>query len=352
MRQFPLTLLLIAWMAAACTSTPVKKEPAPEQKPKVVSIGAAGDIFMGGKATKILNRKGYHYPYTPTKSLITGTDIFIANLEAPLTNTGTPAKNKRFVFKSPPEKVTPALKEAGVDIVTLANNHSVDYGMVGLQNTISALDQYGIAHVGAGETLSKAREAVILTKNGLKIGFLGYSLTYPEEYWADSEHGGTAFAHEKHLREDIRALKSRADIIIVSFHWGRELSLDLRPYQTRIGHLAIDEGAALVLGHHPHIMQGIELYKKGLIIHSLGNFVFGSYSKSVHYGGLAHVEMDSLGVKSMRMHILDVNNFRTDLQPRKMQGKSLSEALTEIKQRSALLNTSLEIEKDTLYFSR
>ncbi len=363
MRYFLYLNLLL--LISACASSPqpapaVTKEAAKEATIRMqiaetlssVTIGAVGDIFMGGTATPTLETEGYDHPFEATKKLFSASDIIIGNLEAPLTSRGIPTPDKRYIFRTPADKVAPALKNAGFNIVTLANNHSMDYGLLGLQDTIKALKQHQIAHIGAGSSLTAAREPYIFNINSLRVGFLGYSLTFPEEYWADETRGGTAFAREEQMREDLKRLRVKADVIVVSFHWGREQQTKLRPYQSRMGRIAIDEGASLVLGHHPHIMQGIEAYKKGLIVYSLGNYVFGSFSNRVQYGGLANIELDSAGFKSMQLNILDVNNFRQKFQPELMKEKGLKDALEQLIKLSEAQNTALTIRGEQLILSR
>ncbi len=347
-----ITLLFLMAGCATSPITPEQKATKPQTESQTITIGAVGDIFLGGTSTTTVMDNGYDHPFTETKPLYANADIVIGNLEGPLTSRGSPAQNKRFVYRTPAHKVTPALKNAGFHIVTLANNHSMDYGITGLQDTIRSLEEHHIAHIGAGETLQSARRAYVFQSKGLKIGFLGYSLTFPEEFWANQEKGGTAFAREKQLRDDLRLLRNETDAIVVSFHWGRELQTELRPYQSRMGRMAIDEGAALVIGHHPHIMQGIEAYKHGLILYSLGNYTFGSYSNRVQYGGIANVELDSNGFRSLELSIIDINNFRQQFQPKPMKNKRLQHALHEVKELSKVQNTVLSIQGEKLTLTR
>ena len=307
---------------------------------------------MGSKSTRVLYQQGYDYPFDHTKPLFKDSSIILANLEGPLTDTGTPTPDKKYVYKSPANQVIQALKNAGINAVTLANNHIMDYGDEGLNNTIQALDAAHIAHVGAGSNLTQARKPALFNIDGITVGLLGYSLTFPESYWATDEIAGTAFGQEEEIRADIKALRARTDAIIVSFHWGRELQTELRPYQARLAHLAIDNGATAVIGHHPHIMQGVEAYKNGIIFYSLGNYVFGSYSNNVQYGGLANLQIDNHGIQSMQLNILDINNFRRDFQPTPMTGTRLEKSIQEIITLSEQLGTKLTREENKVIFNR
>ncbi len=172
------------------------------------------------------------------------------------------------------------MKRAGFNVLSMANNHMLDYGADGLLETIHHLDSLGINHSGAGDSLSSARREAIVTCNGSKIAFLSYSLTFPKEFYADKDRAGTAPGFRPTLEEDISRARASADYVVVSFHWGQELAVMPKKYQVTAARLAVDAGADIVIGHHPHVLQGIEHYKNALIFYSLGNFAFGSLSKS------------------------------------------------------------------------
>ncbi len=337
--QYGVLLLLLS----AC-NTMVKSPETIKKDDVEVRIVAVGDLFMGGTSQPVLHKKGYDYPFEATKKIIQAADVAMANLEAPLTLRGKPVVKKKYVFRTPPSLIAAALKKTGFDVMTLANNHILDYGMVGLKDTQQALKKHGIASIGAGQSLADARQAFIFEKQGFKVGFLAYSLTFPEAFWANDKHGGTAFAYEQDIRQDMKNLKKQVDSIVVSFHWGREGQTELRPYQQKMGYMVIDEGASLVIGHHPHIMQGIERYKSGLILYSLGNYVFGSYSNHVQFGGLAAVTLTAKGVKDLSLTLLDVNNFRRHFQPIPLEGAALDKAFLTVK--------ALSLERDTTILLR
>lgn len=189
-------------------------------------------------------------------------DLTMVNLENAVTERGYKVL-KEFNFRMPP-KYLQVLKNGGVDIVNLANNHVWDYGQVGVEDTIAYLDQSGIYHVGGGLSAEDEKKPVILNIKGKKIGFLGY------------------YFMEGNVEEDVSALKQAVDVVIVNFHWGTERSNFPESYQVDLAHRAIDAGADLVVGHHPHVLQGAERYKNGIIAYSLGNFIFGGNSCLQH----------------------------------------------------------------------
>ncbi len=243
-----------------------------------VVIQAAGDVMLGGRWEQQMAQDGYFHPFAKIAPELKKGDITLINLEAPLTGRGTEFVDKKYRFRVRPQAVA-ALKKAGITTVTLANNHSMDYGSQGLLDTLQQLDKAGIGHVGAGENLTAARKVVVYDIRGTKVALLGYSLTLPLEFWAGDKRAGTAPLMEKMVKDDIAAARKQAAIVLVAVHWGEEGKTRLREYQPRLGRVMIDAGADAVIGHHPHILQGIERYKRGIIFYSLGNFAFAHKSR-------------------------------------------------------------------------
>lgn len=243
-----------------------------------VVIQSAGDVMLGGRWEQQMAQDNYFHPFAKIAPELKKGDITLVNLEAPLTSRGTEFVDKKYRFRVRPQAVA-ALKKAGITTVTLANNHSMDYGPQGLLDTLQQLDRAGIGHVGAGENLAAASKAVIYDIRGTKVALLGYSLTLPLEFWAGEKRVGTAPLMEKMVKDDIAAARKQAAIVLVTVHWGEEGKTRLREYQPRLARMMIDAGADAVIGHHPHILQGIERYKRGIICYSLGNFAFAHKSK-------------------------------------------------------------------------
>ncbi|WP_096360489.1 CapA family protein [Sulfuricaulis limicola] len=359
-------LLLAAFCAAgvSCATPPaVPPEPAPEVVPKAapspalipaparkaptasaveLRIAAVGDIMLGGTAAPEMQKYGYDYPFEQTKDILKQAQIVFGNLEGPLTDGGAAGTAKQYVFRSPPDKVAPALARAGFNVVSLANNHTLDYGAEGLEDTRAALDKAGIRHAGAGRNAAEARQPVYMMADGVTVAVLAYSLTFPEEFWAGPDKPGTAFGHEKHVRADVAAARQTADIVVVSFHWGQEGKTELRDYQTQLAHAAIDAGAAAVLGHHPHILQGVERYKDGVILYSLGNFAFGSFSNTATRSAIALLTFRDRQWRELKMVPLNVKNAEVVFQPRPLVGRDAAEVVGQLQQLSQSLGTTLE----------
>jgi poly-gamma-glutamate synthesis protein (capsule biosynthesis protein) len=359
-------LLLAALCAAgvSCATPPaVPPEPAPEVVPKAapsptltpaparkapvapsaeLRIAAVGDIMLGGTAAPEMQKYGYDYPFERTKNILKQGQIVFGNLEGPLTDGGVAGTAKQYVFRSPPDKVAPALARAGFNVVSLANNHTLDYGPEGLEDTRAALEKTGIRHVGAGRNDNSARQPVYMMADGVTVAVLAYSLTFPEEFWAGPDKPGTAFGHERHVRADVATARAAADIVVVSFHWGQEGKTELRDYQTQLAHAAIDAGASAVLGHHPHILQGVERYKDGVILYSLGNFAFGSYSNTATRSAIALLTFRDRQWRELKMVPLNVKNAEVVFQPRPLVGRDATQVVEHLQQLSQSLGTTLE----------
>ena len=194
----------------------------------------------------------YRYPFANVVDLFENDDFTLANLEGPLTEVGSPME-KQFVFRGPPA-YTAILTENSVEAVTLANNHALDYGFEGRSATMEALKEAGVSY-GARE-----QSFLYTTESGLTIG------VYCDDFAFDRTH----------IADSIASLREQgAEIVVCAFHWGQEQMY--KPAQNEIdwGHIAIDAGADIVAGHHPHVLQPVEYYKNGVIFYSLGNFSFG-----------------------------------------------------------------------------
>lgn len=339
---------LLLLFGAAC-STSAESEPSSENAQSApisptnahITVAAVGDIMLGGTARPELRRYGYDYPFEHVATLLHEADVTFGNLEGPLTDGGVAAGDKQYVFRSPPARVVPALKRAGFDVLSLANNHSLDYGPQGLADTAKALRGQGIAAVGAGADGRAAREPAVVEVRGKKLGFLAYSLTLPEDFFATDTRPGTAFGNEEHVRADVAALKSKVDFVLVSFHWGQEGKTELRDYQMRVGRAAIDAGAHAVIGHHPHILQGVERYRDGVILYSLGNFVFGSYSRSAIRSVVAQLTFDTEGLREVRLVPINVNNIAFNFQPKLLSPEAAAASVEHLQTLSAALGTAL-----------
>jgi len=286
-------------MAASPTSTPTG----------LVSLVAVGDIMLGRTVGEQVLAKGPQVVFAGVQSILDAADIRIGNLECALTDTGSPEPKKTFTLKAPPAAAE-ALRLGKFDLLSLANNHAMDYGYAGLRAAQKNLARVNIATVGAGADFTEAHAPVILQRNGLRLAFLGY-MDVPEErdgfdardWIAAAARPGVAWADPSEIAADVTAAKSKADLVIVLLHSGTEIGdyqSVLSGAQLEAAHAAIDAGAALVVGSHPHQLESIERYHGGLIAYSLGNFVFDDYRGVANATILLQVTLDRNGVQGYK----------------------------------------------------
>ncbi|MBN1595422.1 CapA family protein [candidate division FCPU426 bacterium] len=273
---------------AGCATLPLPRDPLAETQPAVETalpstpaaessplvLVAGGDVLPGCFLDPLVQKEGHDYPYKKIAPYFQEADIGLVNLECPLTRRGRRFRNKKFTFRAQPDAAA-ALKRAGITAVSLGNNHIMDFGEQGLLDTLAALENAGLAYAGAGVNAAAARAPARLDLPRGRAALLSYSLTYPGEFWAASQKSGTALARLPQVEADVRSAAAWADLVIVCFHWGGELMHYPRAYQTEYGHAAIDAGADVVVGTHPHVLQGVEWYRRRLIFYSLGNLAFG-----------------------------------------------------------------------------
>lgn len=278
-----------------------------------ITVTAVGDVMLAGRWAASIRKNGYDTLFRDVAAELKTGDIAIANLESPIARGGCEFSGKKFRFRAEPE-VAAALHASGINLVTLANNHTMDFGGQALAETMENLEHAGIAWIGAGENLAEARKMALYTINGKKIAFLGYSMTRPVEFFAAHNRPGTAPGIEKFFVEDIRRARQEADYVIVSFHWGTEGAMDIQPYQRAVAHKAIDAGADVILGHHPHVLRGIERYKTGIVFYSLGNFTFASKGRSADASAIVRLR---LGDEKREAELLpvDILHRRVGFQP-------------------------------------
>ena len=320
---------VVAWQItprAGSTGSPWLKVPAlapltpdaadPQASPEGTAVLVfLGDVVPGRSMEAQLARYGPAYPWGGVGPLLRQADLAVANLESVLTTQGQPL-NKPYVIRAHPRSGQ-TLVEAGFDLVSLANNHALDYGQVGLDETLSTLDALGIASVGAGceagagaasggeRDPCQASEAALFTLNGVEVAVLGYA----GAYWNGSADMPTsdriAWAEAARVQADVQAARDQADVVIVLLHAGVEYAAKPSAGQAAVAHAAIDAGADLVVGHHPHVTQTVERYdglqgadgRDGLIVYSLGNAVFDIPRQAAMQGDLLRVYVTRDGLQ-------------------------------------------------------
>ncbi len=241
-----------------------------------ISFCAAGDVMMDRGVKSHIKKSGHDYPFKKVSPFIKAHDISFCNLEGAVTL--RKKRPKTYAFRCEPGYFG-GFAECGFNFVSIANNHIMDCEQGGIADTIRELSKYNIRYSGGGKNRKDAIEAKYYTIKGKKIAFLAY-VDMPFKFEELPKSG--AFPQAAHgkvyeIKKEIKKAAQKADFIIVSFHWGEEYEHYPTKRQKKLGRAAIDAGAGLVLGHHPHVLQGIEKYKGKYIFYSLGNFVFDQY---------------------------------------------------------------------------
>ncbi|MBU1076506.1 MAG: CapA family protein, partial [Spirochaetes bacterium] len=291
---------------------------------------------------------GYNFPFEYTHDITSSADIAFANLEAPISKDNGKKRRKQFTFKAHPDTVK-SLLYAGFDVLNIANNHIMDFGRDALSDTIRILEENNIQYVGGGKNFEDAHTMRIIKVRGSLIGFLGFSKTYTAAYYAGKNRAGITSGGEGNILKLVKENSKKVDILIVSFHWGKEYTWKPGSFQISLARRIIKNGAKAVLGHHPHCIQPVEKYKDGIIAYSLGNFAFGSFGRppkrKADKSLMLKIHLDKKKIAGVEVIPLDVYNYRVKFQSRVPENKKLrDEILNYIKKISARFNTAIQIE--------
>ena len=237
---------------------------------ETVSLLFVGDVVLDGQAGQAI-AQGMD-PFAAFASVFASADVRIANLECVVATTGN-AADKNFTFRAHP-RTLPVLKRH-VDAVSLANNHSGDFGRGAFSEMLGLLDAHGIGRFGGGKNLSEAHTPLIIERKGVRIALLGYDEFMPRSFEADANAAGVAWSEDEQVVADIRRARShdKADVVIPFMHWGWENEPRANARQRQLARLMVDAGADAVVGAHPHVVQDVEHYQGKPIIYSLGNFM-------------------------------------------------------------------------------
>jgi len=258
------------------------------QASEEVSLVAVGDISFSRGVERIVRKENNtNYPFLKIQDYLKSADLVFGNLETPITQ-GSGIPDFEMIFRSNPG-TEQALKQGGFSILSLANNHTPNFGEKGLKDTFNFLENAGIKYVGAGQNEQEACQPVYIENKGIKFAFLAYNDTdvVPAYYEASANRFVTAFMQIDKTTEAVKEAKQKADFVIVSMHAGIEYTGKPNNSQINFAHAVIDAGADLVIGHHPHVVQTLEKYKGKYIFYSLGNFVFDQPQSEETKEGLA-----------------------------------------------------------------
>jgi poly-gamma-glutamate capsule biosynthesis protein CapA/YwtB (metallophosphatase superfamily) len=321
----------------------------PENVAYLSSRGVAIDTTQGHHKTSIQygltfrsKEEEARHPLQRIAPVLREADIAFANLETPLSD-----RARHTGAFLTPTAFADALRWAGIDVVSTANNHAMDAEETGLLDTIEALERVGIGHAGTGRNLEEARRPFIIEREGIRIAFLAYAqfVNGGASNFALPDRSGVAPMSPPIIREDIRRVRDRVDLVVVSFHWSIENSQDTHPEDRSFAKAVVDAGADIVLGHHPHVPRGVEVYRGKPIVYSLGNLIFGHSHDYWVDNYLVRLTLTRTGVT--QVEILPVAGSGTDLaQPFLLEGERARRTLEDIQARTAQLETRMEIVGD------
>jgi poly-gamma-glutamate synthesis protein (capsule biosynthesis protein) len=274
----------------------------PPSLEETVTLAAVGDILLDRGVGKRIEQHGADYPFRYVAPILREADIAFGNLECPISESGRLVV-KPYRFRAHP-RVLDGLVNAGFDILSLANNHTLDCGRDGLIETLDHLKSRGLRGVGAGHTRAEAEEAIYLEAKGVRVAFVGFCDFIPEGVFLRDDRASIAMASAEGVRRAVKRARAQADIVIVSFHWGIEYRARPSPRQIELARAAAESGADLVLGHHPHVLQGLEAMRvktdsgerNVLIAYSLGNFVFDPRGEEPSRAMILRVTLRKTGV--------------------------------------------------------
>jgi len=319
-----------AEIAGAPASTP---SPPP---PRQLTLIAVGDIMLDRSVGKKINSKGCAYIIQEVAPKLREADITFGNLECPLSTVGPHSPREDLVFRAHPKTVK-VLTLGGFDIVSLANNHTLNAGRAGLLQTLQHLEEAGIAYIGAAEEKSEGSRPTFIEANGLNIGFLAYTdLNFA--------HGSYSKVDKdlSNIESQIGAVKNKCDLLIVSYHWGVEYHRHPTERQQQVAHASIDAGADVILGHHPHVLEGLEVYKDQPILYSMGNFIFDKRSGERMESGLFTLYYTE--GRGWRVEMKPIWIPRSRLGPEYATGERRDSILQRFKRLSEELGTKVIVE--------
>ena len=265
-----------------------------------VSMVFVGDIMLADKVGQGI--RGGHDPLQPFASILKKSDIRVANLECVIATNGE-AVDKPYTFRAHPRVVS--LLKRHVDAVSLANNHTGDFGQIAFKQMLEWLQQEKLPYVGGGMDLLEAHKPLMFEQQGLRIALLAYNEFFPRSFEADVDKPGHAWSDDEQVVADIRDAREKhnADLVLTFMHWGFENESRSNARQQQLARLMIDAGADAVIGGHPHVTQEMAVYKGRPVFYSLGNFVFDGFStRANNTGWVVRLNLNKTGVTSATVH--------------------------------------------------
>lgn len=268
-----------------------------------ITLAAFGDVNFGDGVASAMDARGTLWPWRGVAPTLRAADIAFGNLECAISDRGV-AVPKQFNFRGRPDRLRRVVRFAGLDVLNLANNHAGDYGPAALLDTVRHVRRSGAEPVGAGATLRAARRPGVVSRLGLRVGFVGFSDIGPASFAAGPDRPGTSLASTRAIAAGVRAAARRSHVVVATFHWGVERSTRESPRQRAFARAALAAGATVVIGAHPHVLQPIRRPGEGrrkLVAYSLGNFVWAAGSELTSATGILRVKLSGRGVQGAKL---------------------------------------------------
>jgi D-alanyl-D-alanine carboxypeptidase len=275
-----------------------------------VSLLFGGDMMLdrGVKNSVNKNFNGDYSSLFEKLGILKKSDVVFANLEGPASDVGKDIGNL-YSFRMDPSAI-PALKGAGFSIVSIAGNHVGDWGRDAFSDTLAHLKENEISYTGGGINTNEAEQPTIIEKYGMKIGYLAFSDAGPSWMEANTNNAGILLASNPHFDEIVQNASKKVDYLVVTFHFGEEYQTKHNARQEYLAHKAIDAGAKIIIGTHPHVVEDTEVYKNGFIAYSLGNFIFDQgFSTNTMQGMLLEIKLNRDGSMSVKKNTVKLNKF-------------------------------------------
>ncbi|MDM7461982.1 MAG: CapA family protein [bacterium] len=271
-----------------------------------VQLLFGGDIIFGKGVSQIAQARGIGYLFEPAAHLLRGADWTVLNMEGCISVRGAPM-DKEYTFRAPLE-LAHHLRLAGVSMVSLGNNHSVDYGRTALMDTVEHLWRAGVWWAGAGANRQAAASPVDVDFGGVRVAIVCFTAVVPHGFPAGARTPGVATLSDVLPR--LPEARKNADVIIAIPHWGDEGRTEPNAKQRRIARALADAGVQLIVGHHPHVVQPYERVGRAHVFYSVGNFIHTPRSALSRQGALLRVEIDAQGVQKLELIPLWLENGR------------------------------------------
>ncbi len=310
---------------------------------KITTIRFGGDTMMTSFFADYINKYGVDYMWEDVSPLLKDADYSLVNLETSVSDRGSDTKPSGYGFRSKPNTLQ-GIVNAGINLVSLANNHVLDYGMDAFLDTMSHLKDYGIEYVGAGKNIEEAIAINYQKINELTISFMGATSILGYPHWEATENRAGVMAlkkeHYEKIKAQIKIAKENSDYVILVLHWGNEYHNTPNNDQISLAHQFIDSGVDIIIGHHPHVLQGIEYYNNGVVFYSTGNFNFLINDENCSQTALFEIQLDNKKILKSKIYPIKISYCKANLLNK--ENKTYKTIINNMNERSSIFNSIID----------